>query len=182
MSSSNKGVANLSLSWKSLDLARFFWEVDNQIYGSWRRRASPREAFRQSNERFISPCLNGTAVTSILATSQRLAIGYLGFYESMLNHKFLDSKFHRFFPLVLKVAFSQGDLWKYILLRFFFNFSSRLFDRACDWLGVEIRIQISQSQAPSKNLEEKLKKNQRSVYFHKPFREKTTFTLHLQFL
>ena len=42
----------------------------------------------------------------------------------------------------LKVAFSRKGLWKYILLRFFIIFSSKFFDGACDWLRVEIWIQI----------------------------------------
>ena len=79
------------------------------------------------------------------------------------------------FPF-LKVAFSRKVLWKYALFQFFIIFSSRYFDGAFDWLRGEIWIQIQPIRAPSKNLKEKLMKNQRSVYFHEPFREKVTFT------
>ena len=37
---------------------------------------------------------------------------------------------------MLKVAFSRKGLWKYTILRFFINFSSKFFDRACDWLDL----------------------------------------------
>ena len=37
---------------------------------------------------------------------------------------------------LLKVAFSRKGLWKHIFLRFFINFSSKFFNRTCDWLDV----------------------------------------------
>ena len=44
------------------------------------------------------------------------------------------------------------------------------------WIWIQISTP-SQSQALSKNLEKKLMKNRRSLYFHKPFLEKATFKM-----
>ena len=77
---------------------------------------------------------------------------------------------------LIKVAFSRKGSWKYTLFQFFINFFLQIFDGACDWLKVEIWIQIQPITSSVKNSEEKLMKIWKSVYFYKPFREKATFT------
>ena len=75
-----------------------------------------------------------------------------------------------------KIAYSQKGLSKYPLASFFLQFFLQISSNQSKF---RIWIQIStpsQSQAPSKNLEEKLMKKRRSVYFHKPFWEEATFT------
>ena len=52
-----------------------------------------------------------------------------------------------------------------------------LMELAIGWIWIQIST-LSQSQALSKYLEEKMMKNRRSVYFHKPFQEKATFKGH----
>ena len=78
-------------------------------------------------------------------------------YSSSVDRRVVPS--YRF---AVKVAFSRKELWKYILHQFFFNFSSIFFDRACDWLGVEIWIQIQLITSSVKKfrgkLDEKLEK------------------------
>ena len=54
------------------------------------------------------------------------------------------------------VAFSRKGSWKYILFQFFINFFLQIFDGACDWLKVEIWIQIQPITSSVKNLDEKI--------------------------
>ena len=76
---------------------------------------------------------------------------------------------------LFKGSFFSKRFMKIYIFPIFHHFFLQIFDGACDWLKVEIWIQIQPITSSVKNLEEKLMKNQRKVYFHKPFQEKATF-------
>ena len=72
-----------------------------------------------------------------------------------------------------KGNFSQKGWWKYTLFQFFLIFSSRFFKRACDWLRIEIWIQIHQITSSVKKFRGKIDEKLEKCIFSYTFLKKT---------